>query len=900
MKGFYKNKLWLKIFIFFITFTCVLERVDAVSFSSSAKEKCIDEGNYYNTDTSKASEGCYALDEENCRIFGFKWDNGTCDISTVSITTSTTTMTTTVPIEDKYNINFNIMNGYMDGFVCPNYTSPTSIGVCSGYVDKGAVVEYPTNQKNLVHVDSGALVGWTTNSENCVVGSVDDDLSKTSIQVNSDTNLYACYKLDVNGLRYALSDASVDGQNVPCGSSLNITWCKRNLDDSEWCNYDKIGEESRTGWVNRDRITLDEPAKDACDVENVEEKNEIVEDLSDIEKKCPSKSSLTQKNISGEHSFEMCHETDLSNEEVKSEIKDLVICKVGYVFDDSYTYASDEKAKCNDYICKREYTVRCVKESVQKPTLSVKSGVAGSDGTGAITVKASSSDAEIVAYYVSEEYKTPTKFSNWIDIENNEFTISGTAGVRYIWVKDSNGNISNCVSGAIIDTINNNNTLKKLELYDANGNVNVPKSVSYNIDGVVSNQYVRLSNDLIKNSVISESGFNPFDSEYKLEVSSPTITVYATLTSTDSNYVKGYEPRTVNLDYGINTVLIKIQDNEGKIRSYTILVTRVDDRTSDNTLSDMSVNVGDIEFNANVTDYKIEIPAGTSNVNVDSKLSSERASYVEGYEPGNVEITGDTTVKLIKVKSETGSTRTYVLTFVKEGTDVINKTSLQLFSLDIPGVNIPFEEDIANYSLSVGYETDVIDISSSLKDSDSNSVISVKKKNDNEYKLVSGNGVLLDVGENFIEIKVTDKDNNIAYYRMTVIRKEFGLEVSNDTTLNDLKVLGYDIGFEPNKKEYTVRIKREKSLVITAVPNNNRSEVFIRGNDELTGFSTVRIKVVAENGDFETYSIDIKKDAFNKTIEIIAVIVGISLLVTMSSFIIIKNKYKTKKDYYNE
>ena len=36
----------------------------------------------------------------------------------------------------------------------------------------------------------------------------------------------------------------------------------------------------------------------------------------------------------------------------------------------------------------------------------------------------------------------------------------------------------------------------------------------------------------------------------------------------------------LNFKYGINTILIKIQNNEGKIRTYTILVTRKDDRTS--------------------------------------------------------------------------------------------------------------------------------------------------------------------------------------------------------------------------------------------------------------------------------------------------------------------------------
>ena len=74
--------------------------------------------------------------------------------------------------------------------------------------------------------------------------------------------------------------------------------------------------------------------------------------------------------------------------------------------------------------------------------------------------------------------------------------------------------------------------------------------------------------------------------------------------------------------------------------------------------------------------------------------------------------------------------------------------------------------------------------------------------------LSSDKGINLDVGENFIEIKVIDKENEVSYYRITIIRKEFGLDISNDTTLKDLRVLGYDIQFNPNKKDYTVRIKK--------------------------------------------------------------------------------------------
>ena len=98
-----------------------------------------------------------------------------------------------------------------------------------------------------------------------------------------------------------------------------------------------------------------------------------------------------------------------------------------------------------------------------------------------------------------------------------------------------------------------------------------------------------------------------------------------------------------------------------------------------------------IEFNSNKAEYKIEIPKSTESINVNATIGSNKASFIDGYEPGNVKTTGDATVKLLKVKSETGTTRTYVLTFVKKGTDIISDKTLQLSGLSIPGVRIAFE-----------------------------------------------------------------------------------------------------------------------------------------------------------------------------------------------------------------
>ena len=693
------------------------------------------------------------------------------------------------------------------------------------------------------------------------------------------------------GWRYA-SNAGIIDTTFACLDKLYITSCRNNI-----CNFSKIltkdyQEIKKSGSVNRDYLSEGRGIEETCLT-----KDEVEDNNTEEEKINCSNEPI--KNLKGTQTFSVCYNNKYSDEDIKNMLSEnnMVGCGKRYVYDETATRAAGN-AQCDSKTCVKNFTVSCVKKNA-KSTISISSdpGIADSTGYGTVSIKSSSSDGTINGYFLSEYYQAPTATSNWTSTSTEDFSIRITPGVKYLWVKDNNGVISDVITISVVDTMNNNNTVKSLSLVDGENNNLSYYGSNISFSDNKTNEYVRLSNKL--DNMVAD-GFNPFVSEYKLEVDTPTITVYATLTSNDANFVPGYEPRTVNLSYGMNTILIKIKDKEGKERTYTILVTRKDDRNSDNTLNDIKLSTGKINFNANVTDYKIEIPENTTSVNVEATLNSDLSTYIEGYEPGTVTIAGNSTTKLIKVKSQTGSTRTYILMFVKKGTDIIEKESLQLSGISIPGVKIPFESNVSNYSLTVGYETDIIDIYTPLKDKNSTVELRLKRFSDSDYLTISNLGANLEVGENFLEIIVKDKDKNTSTYRFTIIRKEFGLDIEKDTTLKELKVLGHNINFNPNKKDYTVKIKTEKTLIITAIPNSNRAEVFIRGNDELTGFSTVRVKVVAENGDFETYSIDIKKDAYNKKIEIASIIAGAVIILLSSCIIVIKKKHKIKKEYYEE
>ena len=75
-----------------------------------------------------------------------------------------------------------------------------------------------------------------------------------------------------------------------------------------------------------------------------------------------------------------------------SKIKKYYICPNGYKLDET-SISADSRESCNDKktVCSRTYSVTCARsEGKYKPTIEVKSGNVGSDGTGNITVYANS------------------------------------------------------------------------------------------------------------------------------------------------------------------------------------------------------------------------------------------------------------------------------------------------------------------------------------------------------------------------------------------------------------------------------------------------------------------------------------------------------------------------------
>ena len=705
--------------------------------------------------------------------------------------------------------------------------------------------------------------------------------STSKIGSKTDNSIPCAEEVTING---SLSEACTYSSNKYCkvtyngsegyvyrydlsSSQVDPATCPEEVEAS--CYYDETND--KYIWSEEDlsdKYTIDASAttEDDCNALN-----------GDGEKNCKTSNKQTEVKETKKQ-VKVCYEKKNNKITETTDIMDMFSCAKDYT-QNPVEQTENTCDKVKNGTCHKTYLVSC--SNGTRPALEITASLLN-QGLGTITIKGRKISNEVTSYYLDDS-SNPTVDSLWKDFaDSNKVAYEQKeAGLYYAWVKDEKGILSRPMF-AVVHDADITNTLQTLSVKDANDvavTLNSIEGENAYLD-VMPSDYSLLSNRLKNDKTLA--GFDSLSMGYKIEVNSDKISVFATLTSSDASYVEGYEPRTVNLDYGENKILIKIKNKEGKVRTYTIIAIRTDDRVSNNLLTDLTVSKGKIEFDPYVTDYDIEVPKNTKKVSINGTLASDTSSFVEGNEPREIELTEDITTAVLEVISESGITRSYVLTFIKKGAEEETSTSAYLDTLTIEGTAIDFNKEIYEYSVTVPYEYSSVNVYAF-------------PESDNAFAEVEGDRGLK-VGAN--NLKITVKNGKLTKtYTITVIRKEAGLEISNDVTLSSLTVKDYGIDFSPEKLDYTIKIKREKSLIITATPTSNRSEVYMYGNNSLTGFSTVRIKVVAENGATNIYSIDIQKDSYNKVLEITAVIIGSVIILGTGIIIVVRKKNKKMKEY---
>lgn len=398
--------------------------------------------------------------------------------------------------------------------------------------------------------------------------------------------------------------------------------------------------------------------------------------------------------------------------------------------------------------------------------------------------------------------------------------------------------------------------------------------------------------------------------DYTATVSSSTsvVTVYASLLDSDASFVDGYEPRTVNLNYGENTIQIKVKGfalQEATESTYTIKITRTKSsgtggatvsKSSVNTLSNITLSNGSLspKFNSNTNVYNVEVENDVDVLTVGATLTDNKSSFVNSYGPRNVHLNEGENNVYLKVKSEAGSVRVYRLIITRkkannvepeptptptptpdptpEPTPEVSKALLS--SLKLSEGKIDFESNVFDYNVTVGYDV-------------TNVVATVELENDTDTVDIKG-GESLEVGANEFTITVTSSDGSVSnVYTIYIIKKEADTDISGNSLLKSLVINGHAINFDPNVNEYNITIKKNETDVgIECVPDDSNASVTIEGNANLTTGSQIKIRVTAENGNYTDYLINVT--GYQKKSNIIGTIFIVLLVILAIAYAILR------------
>ncbi len=247
--------------------------------------------------------------------------------------------------------------------------------------------------------------------------------------------------------------------------------------------------------------------------------------------------------------------------------------------------------------------------------------------------------------------------------------------------------------------------------------------------------------------------FTPGKNEYSLDVDSnvSSIKVTSNLTDAKSKYTAGSKSMNVSLAYGLNTIKISVQAENGNVRTYVIKVTRKDDRSKDNTLKEIKLSTGVVSVSNDKTAYEIKVPYENENITIDAILNNSRAK---------TEIKGDKKLKVgenlfeILVTAENGDVKSYRLTVIRQEKNVKLSSNNKLRELTIDGYKLEFNINTYNYKVKI--KEDKLNIKAKCSDSKAS------------YE-IDGNSNLKD--GSVISIIVTAEDGTTKTYKITVEKK---------------------------------------------------------------------------------------------------------------------------------
>ena len=226
-----------------------------------------------------------------------------------------------------------------------------------------------------------------------------------------------------------------------------------------------------------------------------------------------------------------------------------------------------------------------------------------------------------------------------------------------------------------------------------------------------------------------------------------------------------------SLNIGKNTFNIVVTAENGSKKTYTIIVNKLDSRSSNNDLKLLSVDKGTLNFNKDITSYTLELEHDINEITISGTPDDNKAS-VSGI--GTKVLKDYNNDFSIVVTAENGSTKTYIIKVLRKD---INGSYRQLHTdnsvkeMNIKGYDFLFNNDVKKYNVLVDENVDKIEIE--VVPNDAYATVSIQN-NEN-----------LKIGLNNVLVLITAEDGSVNEYNFNVYR--LGEEITGALHENDVK-----------------------------------------------------------------------------------------------------------------
>lgn len=214
---------------------------------------------------------------------------------------------------------------------------------------------------------------------------------------------------------------------------------------------------------------------------------------------------------------------------------------------------------------------------------------------------------------------------------------------------------------------------------------------------------------------------------------------------------------------------------------------------------------------------------------------------------------------------------------------IIKSNNNFIQSLVIENIELDFNKNITNYTIQLAEDIKTLKFTIVLEDTKAKYIIENNEEINREIP---------------IKITVTAEDESTRIYTINIKEKEEVLD--SNSKLDDLKIEGFKVEFDPDILTYDITIKKQSSLNISVIPQSETSSYYITGNSNLKNKSQIIINVKAEDTSETKYILNIKKSSNLNGIIIVILVIGIAGFVGYKVFRKITTKEAEEISYEYE